>query len=67
MTPEEREQKLVDICFDIAFTVRGKYKGIPKDRDEFGAWVASQLRGCGFDTRPCGCSWGTLVRKKGAA
>jgi len=23
-------------------------------------WVAEQLRGCGFDTTPCGSSWGVL-------
>lgn len=23
-------------------------------------WVANQLRGCGFDTHPCGASWGIL-------
>lgn len=23
-------------------------------------WVADQLRKCGFDTAPCGASWGVL-------
>ena len=56
-----KEQQLVDICFSIALTVKDNYKHFKKKDNEFVAnWVAEQLRGCGFDTSPCGSSWGVL-------
>lgn len=59
------EQKLIDITFSVAMMMHD-----PKFRDHFAnlareqlaEWVASQLRGCGFDTFPCGASWGVLKR-----
>ena len=67
MTPEqrEREQELVDICFQLVLTVREHVRRFPKDSEKMAAWVAGQLRACGFDTKPCGASWGVLVHKKG--
>ena len=63
--PTEREQKLVDICFEILFTVTADYyyKGWFSDRtiEERAEWVARMLRNNGFDTEPCGCSWGVLI------
>lgn len=63
-----REQKLVDLCFQIALMIStpGKDRGgIPYDltklsASEKAAWVAKQLRACGFDTEPVGSSWGVL-------
>lgn len=62
------EQKLVDLCFQIALMIStpGKDRGdIPYDltklsTPEKAAWVADQLRACGFDTKPVGSSWGVL-------
>jgi hypothetical protein len=32
--------------------------------DQKAAWVAHQLKFCGFPTRPCGASWGILEETK---
>lgn len=55
-----REQKLVDIVFEVAI-VSAKYMN-GKPNDEIAAWVAHQLKECGFDTKPCGMSWGVLLK-----
>lgn len=65
----KREQKLVDIMFQIAQFSSIYF--IPKDgdaanyyeddfREKHMEWVAEQLRKCGFDTQPMGSSWGVL-------
>lgn len=62
---QSREQELVDICFNIAMLLHDKkYKKHfdDMDREKLAEWVAHQLRGCGFDTFPCGASWGVLKR-----
>lgn len=55
-------QKLIDITFQIAFTIHNEkfFKG--KNKYVVAEWVAEQLRECGFDTQPCGASWGVLDR-----
>lgn len=56
-----REQQLVDICFEAALVMSDtKYDLYKKSNEEKAEWVAKQLRGCGFDTFPCGMSWGVL-------
>jgi hypothetical protein len=55
---ESREQKLVDLCFAFALMSEEYMKG--KTREEITAWVAHNLRECGFHTRPIGSSWGVL-------
>ena len=35
------------------------FKG--KSNEQKAKWVAEQLRCCGFNTEPCGASWGVLV------
>jgi hypothetical protein len=52
------EQKLIDICFEIALTVTDEFTKL--SNAEKAAYVAKQLKGCGFDTVPCGASWGVL-------
>ena len=64
-----KEQKLIDICFQLVLTATSQH---PDISDEFKAkmqgsdneykanWVAEQLRACGYDTIPCGASWGVL-------
>lgn len=59
-----REQKLVDICFEIALTVKS-YNGFKdKTNQEMAGWVAKQLEVAGFPTEPCGSSWGVLIEEK---
>lgn len=62
------EQKLIDLCFQIGLMLStpGKDRGdIPYDMtvwdlEEKAEWIAEQLRLNGFDTEPCGASWGVL-------
>jgi hypothetical protein len=65
-----REQKLVDICFELVLTATSSVgRGdVPagdwfknKTNEQKAEWVADQLRICGFDTVPCGACWGLLV------
>lgn len=61
-----QEQKLIDICFELVLTAthpNHRHDFWKKTRDEKAAWVAEQLRGCGFDTTPCGASWGVLSKR----
>jgi len=61
---DPQQQKLVDICFEVASMISDKeYRHIfdEMSHEEKMEWVAKQLSGCGFKTRPCGCSWGVLV------
>lgn len=60
----DREQKLVDIAFDLVATAFDReHAGYMHklSNEQRMAWVADQLRKCGFDTRPVGASWGVLV------
>jgi PIN domain nuclease of toxin-antitoxin system len=57
-----QEQKLVDIMFEVALTISDKkLKLYKKTNEEKAEWVADQLRKCGFNTMPCGSSWGVLL------
>ena len=57
----EREQKLVDIMFEVAQVSRtASVRNL--SHEEHMAWVAKQLKGCGFETAPMGLSWGVLVK-----
>lgn len=59
-----REQKLVDICFQIGLLISDtKYDLYKKTKEEKVEWIANQLRQCGFDTQPMGASWGVLKTK----
>ena len=55
------EQKLIDICFELVLVATQNKKFCKKSNEEKAAWVARQLRLCGFDTEPMGASWGVLV------
>ena len=55
------EQKLVDIMFEVAIVSAKHLHG--KTNEEIATWVAKQLRDCGFDTEPCGASWGILKER----
>lgn len=53
-----KEQDLIDIMFQVALVSAEYMHG--KSREEIAAWVAKQLRECGYDTEPIGASWGLL-------
>jgi len=53
-----KEQQLIDIMFQVALMCAERMHG--KSNEEIAEWVAHQLRECGFDTEPCGASWGVL-------
>ena len=68
----DRMQKLVDLCYDLVLTAtdegRGRdgkpparwFRAKGRTTEQKAAWVTDQLRGCGFDTSPCGATWGLL-------
>lgn len=56
----ENEQKLVDIAFELALTMHEHPWFIGKTKEQVANWVAERLAGCGFETEPCGSSWGVL-------
>ena len=58
MRQRSKEQQLVDIMYQIAMTSAQYLHG--KSNEEIAEWVSKQLRDCGFDTEPCGASWGVL-------
>lgn len=62
MTQINREQKLVDLCFDIALIISSDKNTIFKSmsNEQKAEWVAKQLELNGFKTVPCGSSHGVL-------
>jgi hypothetical protein len=58
---KSKQQQLVDITFEIAFTIRDNKALQKMGNEELAEWVARQLRLCGFPTQPMGCSWGVLI------
>lgn len=56
----ESEQKLIDICFQIAELIHREKVLQELTRDEIMAWTAQQLEMCGYSTVPTGMSWGIL-------
>lgn len=69
MSSKSREQELVDIMFQVAqfsslyWSAKDKTEYYSK-QEEHMKWVAEQLKGCGFETKPMGSSWGVLVGEK---
>lgn len=55
------DQKLIDIMFSISIA-SAEYWGKQEkyEVEKHMEWVVDQLRMCGFDTEPCGMSWGVL-------
>jgi hypothetical protein len=54
------EQKLVDICFQLCIFAATHDWFKNQETDGVAKWVADQLLGCGFPTKPCGASHGVL-------
>ena len=55
-----REQKLIDICFDLVITATSNPKFCALSNEEKARWVSRSLELCGFKTVPVGASWGIL-------
>lgn len=61
-----KEQELIDICFQLVLTCLDKKyvkNFIKMSQEQKAEWVATQLKGCGFPTHPCGASWGILDKE----
>jgi hypothetical protein len=59
MVDKSREQTLVNVIFEV--TIRMQQGSLEfTSREQAVAYVADQLRKLGFDTYPCGISWGVL-------
>jgi hypothetical protein len=59
-----REQKLVDITFQVALMIKSRPECfLSKTDEEMAEWVAYQLDACGFPTKPVGMSYGVLQVK----
>jgi len=53
MNRESKEQKLIDICFELVLVATSKENRKffnKKDNEEKAAWVSKQLEHCGFKT-----------------
>ena len=58
---QKMEQKIVDLCFEIALTMADNSSFFKeKNHEEIAGWVADQLKKNGFPTKPIGMSWGVL-------
>lgn len=57
----KREQKLIDVLFEIVVRqqMNPKYMHF-SSREDAAAWVAQTLKILGFDTQIMGSSWGVL-------
>lgn len=58
----ENERKLVDIMFQIGIAIQSSPYFADKTTDEVAEWIAGRLHDCGFETTPCGASWGYLTK-----
>jgi hypothetical protein len=61
MMREDDNQKLIDLMFNMVIAATNDPVFCKRPRGERMAWVANNLRECGFDTHPVGMSWGVLV------
>ena len=61
----EREQKLVDLMFSVAFASAKSLHGM--SQENIAVWVAKMLEVTGFPTKPCRSSWGVLVEPAASA
>jgi hypothetical protein len=56
-------QKLIDIAFEIALTMKQNIEWVEKSSDEeIAQWVSKQLSQCGYQTIPLGASYGILKK-----
>lgn len=64
MSHKSREQKLVDISFQIAMLIKSNESLQKKSNEELAEWMRNQYEGCGFPMKPIGASWGVLDNDK---
>lgn len=57
----EREQKLARIAFQLVLAATDDPVFCRRSTEQKAAWVAGQLKDCGFPTSPCGANWGRLI------
>lgn len=55
-----KEQKLINIVFDIGLTIHNNKWFKKKDNEQVAQWIREQLEKCGFEVVPVGCSHGVL-------
>lgn len=56
-------QKLIDIVFEIALTMKENTDWVKDStNEEIAQWVSKQLLSCGYQTVPMGASWGILKK-----
>lgn len=61
MKNKSTEQKLVDIMFEIVFTIKDNPTWSSSlTNEEMAEWVRNQLWGCGIEVDPVGSSHGLL-------
>ena len=57
----EREQKLIDLMYEIGIKAYWWYETNPDvTTEQVANWVTGALRDCGFNVKPMGCAWGVL-------
>jgi len=60
---DKNNQKLIDIVFSVALTLHGNFNEFKNMKnEEIASWISKQLKDCGFETEPCGSSWGVLKK-----
>lgn len=62
--PTDNEQKLVNICFEIAMTMHDKEFRETfdnKSQEQLAEWITQQLKVFKFEIIPMGASWSHLV------
>lgn len=48
--------------FDVAMTMHQNPWFVGKSQEEVAEWLRVQLKNSGFETTPCGASWGVLKK-----
>lgn len=57
-----KKQQLIDIMFQVAMTMHQNPWFVGKSQEEVAEWLRIQLKNSGFETEPCGASWGILKK-----
>ena len=55
------KQQLIDIVFQIGLVIADSKVLQGMSNEKVAQWIAQQLKECGFETKPCGSSWGILI------
>ena len=63
MKNRSKQQRLIDIMFQIAFMVHSHESFKGKDYDYISDYIREQLNACGFEVRPMGSSRAALMNE----